>query len=393
MKKKRGVKQKSLPEDFRVEELAEPLPEGGAFALYRLSKRGLGTPEVIDALLRRWKIPHRQVSFGGLKDRHAITAQWVTIRNGPRRNLKQTNFELAYQGQVARPFEPKDIRANAFQITLRNLSEDDAARAQAAIPVVQRNGLPNYFDQQRFGSLGQTGDFIGRAWCAGDYERVIWLVLADPNPHDRPEQRAQRQVLREHWGDWAYCQSVLPRSTWRNLVSYLAERPQDFRGAIAQVNPDQRSLFLAAFQSFLWNRVLGELLRERLRPEQLMDMRLGDLPGLFYRELDAEQREALGNIELPLPSARMREEMGPWKEILDRVLEPLGLRLEQLRVKYPRDSFFSKGTRSALYFPAGLEHRFEEDDLHPGQKKLTLEFELGRGSYATILTRRVLAAS
>jgi tRNA pseudouridine13 synthase len=92
MKRKPTVKQKSLPEDFQVDELADLPPQGGLYALYRLTKRGLGTPDVIDATLRRWKIARSQVSFGGLKDRHAATGQWVTISNGPRRDLKQTGF-------------------------------------------------------------------------------------------------------------------------------------------------------------------------------------------------------------------------------------------------------------------------------------------------------------
>ncbi len=73
------MKLKSLPEDFQVEELSEFLPDGGPYAAYRLTKRGLGTPEVVAAIARRWKIDRRHISVGGLKDRHALTTQWITI--------------------------------------------------------------------------------------------------------------------------------------------------------------------------------------------------------------------------------------------------------------------------------------------------------------------------
>jgi tRNA pseudouridine13 synthase len=389
MNRKRAVKQKTLPEDFRVEEISGPLPTGGPHALYRLSKRGLGTPEAIDAVLRRWKIARAQVSCGGLKDRHAVTAQSVTIRGGPRRDLKQTGFELVYQGQVARPFGPKDILGNQFQIVLRNLSGADVDRARRGLAAAGQDGLPNYFDQQRFGSVGQSGDFAAQAWCAGDFERALWLVLADPNPHDRPRQRAERELVRGHWGDWAACGSALARSPWRDVLAHLVDRPCDFRGALARLRPDLRSLHLAAFQSFLWNRMLAEMIRGMLRPEQLIDVSLGRYTLPFFRELDGPQREALRGVELPLPSARIRRETGPWQELIDRALEPLGLSLGRLRIKYPRDSFLSKGNRAAVFFPRGLEHGVEPDEVHPGRQRLTVRFELSRGCYATILTRRI----
>jgi tRNA pseudouridine13 synthase len=57
------MKVKRLPEDFRVEELTDVRPgPAGEFALYRLTKSGLGTPEAVDAILRRWKLPRRRFS-------------------------------------------------------------------------------------------------------------------------------------------------------------------------------------------------------------------------------------------------------------------------------------------------------------------------------------------
>src|SRR3954469_1340178 len=74
------MKLKRLPEDFRVEEL--PVVSGGRggrFVLYRLTKRNLGTLEAIDAVCRRWNVAGRRINYGGLKDRHALTVQYLTI--------------------------------------------------------------------------------------------------------------------------------------------------------------------------------------------------------------------------------------------------------------------------------------------------------------------------
>ncbi len=385
------MKQRSLPDDFQVDERIGPLPQGGPYALYRLAKSGLGTPEAIEAILRKWHVRREDMAYGGLKDRHARTTQHLTIHHGPRRGLKQSHLELDYLGQVARPFTSKDILGNQFQLVLRALAPEGVEQAGRALQTVERDGLPNYFDQQRFGSVGQSGEFVARAWCAGDYERAAWLALADPNVHDRPNQRAAKEHLRQQWGRWDEGLDVAALGDLPALdaAAYLATHPRDFRRAMTRLRPDLRSLLLAAYQSHLWNALLAEVLMEHCRPEQRIDVDLGGRTVPMFLDLEPAQRAALAAIELPLPSARTREEMEPWKELMDRVLAPEGLTLAQLRVKYPRDSFFSKGSRPAVFGVAGVEHEDAADDRHPGRRKLTLRFELPRGSYATILTRRL----
>jgi len=384
------MKLRRLPEDFRVEELTQVSPDGGDFALYRLTKRSLGTLEAIEALLRRWKVQRARISFGGLKDRHAVTSQFVTILRGPRRGLRQEHLQLEYLGQTDRPFEPRDIGGNRFDIVVRSLSEAEVARSESALPVAVHDGVPNYFDDQRFGSLGESREFIARAWCLGDYERALWLALAEANPHDRPEDREEKDVLREHWGQWDHCRELLQRSPRLNIVDFLASRPKDFRGALARIRVDQRGLYLAAFQSALWNRMLAELLRETCDADQLLHVEVGQESHPFPRTLSDSQREALHAAELPLPTARSRHEAGPHAELMRRVVAAEGLEVRQLRVKYPRDSFFSKGQRPAFVVPQILTASAEADDLYPSRRKLRLQFELPRGSYATIVIKRLM---
>jgi tRNA pseudouridine13 synthase len=380
---------KRSPDDFQVEELSALAPGGGPFGLYRLTKRGLGTPEAVAAVLKRWHLPRQRLAYGGLKDRHALTQQMLTIYHGPQRGLKQTNLELAYLGQVDRPITSADIAANRFRIVLRDLSADDAARARGALAAIGRDGLPNYFDEQRFGSRGRSGEFIARAWCLRDYERAIWLALADAHDHDRPRQRAERQHLRAHWGNWEACRSGVEFPPAPQIVAYLAEHPDDFRGAIRLLRSDLRWLYISAFQSFLWNRMLTAWLRQQCRQEQLFQMPIDGDPVAFYWSLDGNQRQALAELELPLPSARQRLDEGPVRANVEGVLADLGLTLRDLKIDYPRDSFFSKGERAAIYRPAGLAHQLAPDDLYPGRHKLSLHFDLPRGCYATILIRRL----
>lgn len=384
------MKLKCLPEDFRVTELTDRPTNGrGPFALYRLTKQSLGTPEAIDAILRRWNLARQQVSYGGLKDRHAVTEQFVTIKNGPRNDQSQSNLELIYLGQTDRPFESADNTGNHFEIVMRSMSDAEVTRATSSIKDVTINGVANYFDDQRFGSLGQSGEFIAVPWCRGDYERALWLALADPNEHDRPNDREEKQLLRDRWGDWPGLKADMPRGSRRSIVTYLVDHPTDFRRALALMRLDLRGLWLSAFQSAVWNRLLAESLRDLCRPEQLFDVAFGERPAPFFHSLEDSQRQELGRLELPLPSGRLKLEAGPLFDRLQRVLAEFGLEPRTMRVKYPRDVFFSKGQRAAVFLPADLQHQLDRDELYNDRQKLTLSFDLPRGSYATILIKRL----
>jgi tRNA pseudouridine13 synthase len=384
------MKLKRLVEDFQVEEQISLPTTGGAFAVYRLTKQSIGTLEAVGAIREEWRLDKPNINFAGLKDKHALTIQYVTVRDGPRRGLSQTNFNLEYVGQAPRPVHSSDIVGNRFMIVIRDLKADDVSPAIAAVTSIKQDGLPNYFDNQRFGSLGESGEFIAKPWCLGNYERALWLALAEPNVHDRPKNRHQKQFLRDHWGDWNGCSIALANSPVRPLIEYLAQNPTDFRRAITFLPHELRSLWLAAFQSHLWNRILAALIAQICNPEQCIPHILQGSSAPFFQGLSASQRDALNNTLLPLPSARLHLSDSLVKPLYDQVLASEGMELRQVRVKYPRDSFFSKGDRAALFQPGDFEHEFASDDVYPARQKLKMRFMLPRGSYATIVVKRLV---
>src|SRR5262245_36339396 len=143
------MKLKQHPDDFHVEELTDVMARArGPFAFYRLEKRGWTTPDAIQVIRRRWQIDSRRVAHGGLKDRHAHTIQYLSIFRGPRRGLTHQAVTVSYLGQVEHPYSSRDIRANRFLITLRDLGAEAADRAAAAADAARRDGVPNYFDDQ-----------------------------------------------------------------------------------------------------------------------------------------------------------------------------------------------------------------------------------------------------
>ncbi len=165
------MKLKQQPDDFQVEEITAIAPTRGPFALYRLEKRGWSTPDALAALRRRWNIEPRRISYGGLKDRHAWTVQYLTIFHGPRRGLHHHDVTAQYLGQVAAPYSSRDIQANRFRLTLRDLSPDSRPAIEERLRALAHEGVPNYFDDQRFGSVaGEGGEFIARLLVQGRFE-------------------------------------------------------------------------------------------------------------------------------------------------------------------------------------------------------------------------------
>src|SRR5262245_19288642 len=117
------MKLKRLVEDFQVEEQISLDASSGPFGLYRLRKQSLGTLEAVEAIRTKWDLRKEQMDFAGLKDKHALTTQYVTIHNGPRRGLAQSNLQLDFVGQAPRPIHAGDIRANQFLVVIRDLGK------------------------------------------------------------------------------------------------------------------------------------------------------------------------------------------------------------------------------------------------------------------------------
>jgi tRNA pseudouridine13 synthase len=393
------MKVKQQTEDFQVEELTDVVPgDQGALALYRLEKRGWTTPDAVQAIRRRWHLDLGRLSYGGLKDRHAHTIQYLSIFRGPQRNLTHHEIHLQYLGQVQAPYSSTSIRANRFRLTLRAFQPEEIPAALEALEEVRVDGLPNYFDDQRFGSVAtrraetasDRSEFIARLLVLGQFEDALRLALTAPYEFDRSETKKEKAILRQHWGDWPTAKAKLPRGHARSLVDYLVHHPTDFRGTLARMRPELRGLYLSAYQSHLWNRMLARWLERRLRPDQLLrvPLRLGDVP--MPRGLDEAQRAELAAASLPLPTARLHlDPADPRLPLIQEVLAEDGIELSQLKVKGVREMFFSKGDRAALCLPAGLTFEAADDELNVGRKKLLLSFELPRGSYATLIVKRI----
>jgi tRNA pseudouridine13 synthase len=165
------------PEDFRVEEILgfDPCGEGEHVFLY-LEKRRLNTSELLRRVAAFSRVPDRDIGCAGLKDRNAVTRQWVSVRlaGRPEPDWK----ELARGGDLAvltvarhrRKLRRGVHRGNRFSLRLRELSGDlDGLRRR--LETVRLEGAPNYFGHQRFGRDGATLE-QARQWVAEGGRRI-----------------------------------------------------------------------------------------------------------------------------------------------------------------------------------------------------------------------------
>jgi tRNA pseudouridine13 synthase len=235
---------------------------------------------------------------------------------------------------------------------------------------------------------------VAKEMVFGRFERALWLALAAPYEFDRAEAKREKLTLCTLWAKWTECQAKLPKGHARSLVSYLAAHPTDFKGAVARMRPELQGLYLSAYQSYLWNKMLAAWLTATLGGANLtpVELKLGRMPAPL--RVPDEHRAAWEALALPLPSARVKPEPGvAWLPIAEEVLKGEGLTLAELKVKGMQKPFFSKGDRACCVRPENLSSASEADELNKGRVKLTLRFDLPRGSYATMLVKRVTCPS
>ena len=149
---------KAEPDDFVVNEFcAEPFSGEGEHIILKIEKRGLNTEDVIRSLSRLTNKPSKLISYAGLKDKYAVTTQWLSL-HAPGEEIVGVH-ELSAPGWSVlectrhhKKLRPGFLTANRFVIRLREVS--DAKDLLARCEQIKHSGVPNYFGEQRFGREG-----------------------------------------------------------------------------------------------------------------------------------------------------------------------------------------------------------------------------------------------
>ena len=184
---------RSTPDDFEVTETLIFEPEGEGEHLYVLAeKRGVTTRAAQQMLASRCGVPLRDVSYAGMKDRHAVARQWFSVRrpqhedfhlgeslqpreregvprkkralsrgargDTPRKrecargHPSQTGVCILRHDRHRRKLRRGELKHNHFRIRIRALAGDP----ETSLARLRAVGAPNYFGAQRFGATGEN---------------------------------------------------------------------------------------------------------------------------------------------------------------------------------------------------------------------------------------------
>jgi tRNA pseudouridine13 synthase len=188
---------RSTPEDFVVdEEPAYAATGNGDHVFIRIEKRGLTTPQAVERIARALNVQPRDVGVAGMKDRHAITRQWLSLPPPTTPEAAQAlaldDITILTATRHPHKLRTGHVRANRFVLRIRGVADDAESQARAILDALARPpGAPNYYGEQRFGREGDNA------------ERGLAIVRGEKPPRDRKLARLLVSSLQSKlFNDW-----------------------------------------------------------------------------------------------------------------------------------------------------------------------------------------------
>lgn len=327
------------PEDFQVEEIPAYAPSGtGTHLFLWVEKRDRTTREAVQTIARALNVGERDIGYAGLKDRHALTRQFLSVpmEKGIDSRLhvldhlpEGSGVKVLKKSLHGNKLKTGHLKGNRFNIRIRDVCPDALRRAQDIVSHLAAHGLPNAYGAQRFGRDGMNA-LNGRA-----------LVLGQSGP----------QTAR----------------LWKDRFL--------------------KRLCVSAYQSLLFNRVLARRMSDGLF-ESAVDgdlMKKTDTGGLFTSHDVAEDTRRMAEFQIsptgPVFGHRMMRPEGEAWARESAILEEEGISLES----FAHLKGDAEGSRRPLRVAVSPKVGFDE-----ASRSLTLEFSLPKGSFATVLLREVM---
>jgi tRNA pseudouridine13 synthase len=329
---------KQLPEDFLVEEIPEAIPgKEGLYSYFLMEKKNCNTLAAIKAISRKLGINLKRIGWAGNKDKNAVTRQLISVQNADSaaiRKLFLENIGLSYIGKGSQRIYLGNLLGNKFTITIRNLGSIDYEKIMQNCETLKQNDflVPNYFDEQRFGMQNLE---IGKALLSRDFKL------------------ASEKIYRNNTG---------------NAIE-----------ALRKVHSSVLAMFMHAYQSLLFNEMLSEYIKSRCSSFAISPYS----QGIFYFP-----RKKIENAKIPLVGFGTELADSKISEVATAVMKKHSITQRDFIIKQLPALTIEGDLRDAFTEVRNLEvSRPEDDELNNGMKKCTVNFSLGKGSYATIVVK------
>ena len=394
---------KQHDEDFLVDEQPLYQPSGEGEHIYLLvEKRGLSTSEMVRIIAKHFRVRESDVGFAGMKDKHAITRQVVSVHTPGKTDvdfpmLDHPRVSILWTDLHANKLRVGHLRANRFSVRLRDADPLGVVTVKKVLDELARTGVPNYYGEQRFGARLNNHE-LGRLLLRREYQRLLDVFLGPDNLVDHFSDAEARALYAE--GDY---KGALARTHdgMRNAHAALRAlaKGEDAESAVFHVPRLQRRFWISAFQSWLFNRFVAD----RLASGALDALNDGDVacrvpsgrPFLIDRETaeNPDTRKRLDEFEIscagPMFGARMLPSAHAMASYESALLAQTGVTIDDI-AEFDDEQGGASGTRRAIRVPLTDPEVEGGVDEHGGY--IRVAFELPPGSFATVVVREITKA-
>jgi len=382
---------KQIPSDFIVEEITsiEVSKEKKEHMVFILEKQERDTFDAIRLVSKKLHVSLYEIGYAGLKDRHGLTKQYISIPAKYDIASKQIeDIKLEFVGYHNKKIKIGDLKGNRFVITVRNIQKGDAPGIYSRAETISERGAPNYFDSQRFGSVIHN-EFIARHLTNKNYEQAVKIFLTKYLKTERKKIKDEKRKILENWKN---LDSINANDRIFKSIINEYKKTRNWLDAYKKIPPNLREMFVNAYQSYLWNECVKETLKKIVAKERLyeIDYNIGSL--IFYKKLiDSEIKKLPLTFQTISPSMKFSSEFE--KEIINKVLSRENIDLEDLDIKKETGNFFKTREREVILKTENFtisELMVDEINNKKGSRyKIVLSFDMPKGSYATLITKRL----
>ena len=155
-------------------------------------------------IARDLHISRKRMGFAGMKDKKALTRQWICIANmDSEEQFKQvenldiykTDFLKIVRGR--KKLRMGQLKGNKFKILVRDLDdiEKSADVANEVLKELESTGVPNYFGWQRFGKPRTITHLVGEALVENNLEKAVGIYIGNPQDDESSENQKARQAF------------------------------------------------------------------------------------------------------------------------------------------------------------------------------------------------------
>lgn len=178
------------PRDFVVEEI--PLYEfsgEGEHLILHIRKKNTSTHEMINILAKYLGIKNKEIGYAGLKDKHAMTKQYISIHKQHEEKLDDfdhPNIKVLSKTYHNNKIRMGHLKGNRFFIRVKKVNPTDAKKIDEALKNIDTLGMPNFFGYQRFGNDGDNhllGEKIAKGEKKERNPKVRKLLISSYQSH------------------------------------------------------------------------------------------------------------------------------------------------------------------------------------------------------------------